>query len=70
MSPPPTGTATPGVDGFSDPLPSGVTIGHLHWFRRLLGFMGPGYLVAIGYIDPGNWARSEASCRERVCSTV
>lgn len=26
------------------------------WFRRLLGFMGPGYLVAVGYMDPGNWA--------------
>jgi manganese transport protein len=27
-----------------------------HWVRRLLGFMGPGYLVAVGYMDPGNWA--------------
>lgn len=27
-----------------------------HWIRRLLGFMGPGYLVAVGYMDPGNWA--------------
>lgn len=26
------------------------------WIRRLLGFLGPGYLVAVGYIDPGNWA--------------
>jgi manganese transport protein len=26
------------------------------WIRRLLGFMGPGYLVAVGYMDPGNWA--------------
>jgi len=26
------------------------------WWRRLLGFMGPGYLVAVGYMDPGNWA--------------
>src|ERR671926_496520 len=29
---------------------------HGHWFRRLLGFLGPGYLVAVGYMDPGNWA--------------
>ena len=25
-------------------------------WRRLLSFMGPGYLVAVGYMDPGNWA--------------
>jgi manganese transport protein len=24
--------------------------------RRLLAFLGPGYLVAVGYMDPGNWA--------------
>jgi manganese transport protein len=24
--------------------------------RRLLSFVGPGYLVAVGYMDPGNWA--------------
>jgi manganese transport protein len=26
------------------------------WWRRILGFIGPGYLVAVGYMDPGNWA--------------
>ena len=26
------------------------------WFRKLLAFSGPGYLVAVGYMDPGNWA--------------
>ncbi len=26
------------------------------WFRRLFVFMGPGYMVSIGYTDPGNWA--------------
>jgi manganese transport protein len=25
-------------------------------WRRLLAFIGPGYLVAVGYMDPGNWA--------------
>ena len=29
-------------------------------FRRFLSFMGPGYLVAVGYMDPGNWATSLA----------
>jgi len=28
--------------------------------RRLAAFMGPGYLVAVGYMDPGNWATSLA----------
>ena len=27
-----------------------------HWWRRLLAFAGPGYLVSVGYMDPGNWA--------------
>jgi manganese transport protein len=26
------------------------------WFRRLLAFSGPGYMVSVGYMDPGNWA--------------
>ena len=26
------------------------------WFRKMLAFAGPGYLVAVGYMDPGNWA--------------
>lgn len=30
------------------------------WLRRLFAFTGPGYLVAVGYMDPGNWATSLA----------
>lgn len=26
------------------------------WMRRLFAFMGPGYMVSVGYMDPGNWA--------------
>ncbi|MNO55462.1 Divalent metal cation transporter MntH [compost metagenome] len=26
------------------------------WFRKFLAFAGPGYMVAVGYMDPGNWA--------------
>jgi len=25
-------------------------------FKKLFAFAGPGYLVAVGYMDPGNWA--------------
>jgi len=30
------------------------------WWRKALAFSGPGYLVAVGYMDPGNWATSIA----------
>ena len=26
------------------------------YWRRLAGFLGPGFLIAVGYMDPGNWA--------------
>jgi manganese transport protein len=29
-------------------------------WRRATTFLGPGYLVAVGYMDPGNWATSIA----------
>ncbi len=30
-------------------------------FRKLLAFMGPAYLVSVGYMDPGNWATDIAA---------
>lgn len=27
-----------------------------HFWRRALGFLGPGFLISVGYMDPGNWA--------------
>jgi manganese transport protein len=30
------------------------------FLRKMFAFMGPGYLVAVGYMDPGNWATSLA----------
>src|SRR4249919_1341752 len=30
-------------------------------WKRLLAFLGPGYLIAVGYMDPGNWATSLAA---------
>lgn len=33
-----------------------VPVGGKSFFRKLLAFAGPGYLVAVGYMDPGNWA--------------
>ncbi|MEZ5014041.1 MAG: Nramp family divalent metal transporter [Chitinophagales bacterium] len=31
------------------------------WFRKLLAFAGPAYLVSVGYMDPGNWATDIAA---------
>jgi manganese transport protein len=28
----------------------------ISWIKKVLAFAGPGYLVAVGYMDPGNWA--------------
>ena len=33
-----------------------VPVSHKTWWRKILAFAGPGYLVAVGYMDPGNWA--------------
>ncbi|WP_294976367.1 divalent metal cation transporter, partial [uncultured Leuconostoc sp.] len=30
------------------------------FWRKLLAFSGPGALVAVGYMDPGNWVTSVA----------
>ena len=32
-----------------------------HTWRRLLSFAGPGFLIAVGYMDPGNWATDLAA---------
>jgi len=31
------------------------------WVKRLIAFSGPGYLVSVGYMDPGNWATDIAA---------
>jgi manganese transport protein len=33
----------------------GISRSPFFW-RRLLGFLGPGFLISVGYMDPGNWA--------------
>src|SRR6476619_6696019 len=47
---PPGTVSLPEVHG-SVPVP--LTGG---FWRKLFAFAGPGYLVAVGYMDPGNWA--------------
>jgi manganese transport protein len=45
---PSTSVSLPEVHG-SIPIPA-------TFWRKLFAFAGPGYLVAVGYMDPGNWA--------------
>ena len=33
-----------------------VPVSGKNWWRKVVAFAGPGYLVAVGYMDPGNWA--------------
>jgi manganese transport protein len=63
---------TPPRDGPTTPLDTGwrrarvapslaevyrsVPTGGATKWRKMLAFAGPGYLVAVGYMDPGNWA--------------
>ncbi|RRU14378.1 Nramp family divalent metal transporter [Stenotrophomonas sp. 278] len=54
MTPPPPPSATSpslGEMNSSVAVPQGG-----HWWFRLLAFLGPGYMVSVGYMDPGNWA--------------
>jgi manganese transport protein len=67
----PTGMPEPEFTGTAEPGPGWrrarnapslaeayrtVSVAHRSWWRKLLAFAGPGYLVAVGYMDPGNWA--------------
>jgi len=33
-----------------------ATQGKTSKFRKVLAFLGPAYLISVGYMDPGNWA--------------
>jgi manganese transport protein len=33
-----------------------VSVSGVRWWRRLFAFLGPAYMVSVGYMDPGNWA--------------
>jgi len=38
-----------------------LPVGPGGFWRKMLAFAGPGYLVAVGYMDPGNWATDLAA---------
>src|SRR5580698_1485679 len=47
------GSAQPSLPEAHRTIPVPLSAG---FWRKLLAFSGPGYLVAVGYMDPGNWA--------------
>ncbi|HEX8583204.1 MAG TPA: Nramp family divalent metal transporter [Allosphingosinicella sp.] len=67
MTPPPAeSAATTGMEGQAAAVPRpslaeshrsvAVPTDSARWWSKLFAFTGPGYLVAVGYMDPGNWA--------------
>ncbi|MBR2567052.1 MAG: Nramp family divalent metal transporter [Paenibacillus sp.] len=56
----------PSSKGYSSVAGMAPSLGEAHssmkvpkntvWWKKFLAFVGPGYLVAVGYMDPGNWA--------------
>src|SRR3954463_16129408 len=48
--------APPGPRAMEDVHPTVAVPRGGHWVRRLMAFVGPAYLVSVGYMDPGNWA--------------
>jgi manganese transport protein len=39
-----------------DTLHESVPVQNKKGWRKFLAFIGPAYLVSVGYMDPGNWA--------------
>ena len=60
--------------GASEVAPAGPSLPEVHrsvtvpggagFWRKLLAFSGPGFLIAVGYMDPGNWATDLAGGSE------
>jgi manganese transport protein len=61
QTPPESGSAwrrPRGTPTLSDVFHSIAVTGPSGSFKKMATFFGPGYLVAVGYMDPGNWATS------------
>ena len=56
MTPPPTSDAMPAPPRSLAESHATIAVPARGAFRRFFAFVGPGYLVAVGYMDPGNWA--------------
>src|SRR5438045_6547551 len=52
-APAPRSSGTPSLPEAHRTIP---IVAGASWLRKIFAFAGPGYLVAVGYMDPGNWA--------------
>ncbi|KAG0001056.1 hypothetical protein BGZ65_003838 [Modicella reniformis] len=43
-------------DSNEQPIRPGRLAGFAAVIKRFMGFVGPGYIISVGYMDPGNWA--------------
>lgn len=60
QSSPLAGWIRPNAEGSLSDVHSSVAVEHRKGWKKAFAFIGPGYLVAVGYMDPGNWATSIA----------
>src|SRR3954466_371912 len=57
-------TTGPAQDRSLAEVHASVGTGQVSFWKRMLAFAGPAYLVSVGYMDPGNWATDiEAGAR-------
>jgi manganese transport protein len=49
-------SASPNLPSLSEAHRSVPILATASFWRKMFAFAGPGYLVAVGYMDPGNWA--------------
>jgi manganese transport protein len=56
MAPPPAASLAFATGDVPDTCGGAAPIRPAAFWRRLIAFGGPGFLVAVGYMDPGNWA--------------
>ena len=57
----PSSPSLPGIDNEplspkSDSNANNKIQSMIAWLKTFRKFAGPGYMVAVGYLDPGNWA--------------
>ncbi len=53
-------SASPASAGQAHAATISISSSPFFW-RRMLGFVGPGFLISVGYMDPGNWATDLAA---------
>src|SRR5262245_60410987 len=46
----------PGASRSLDDVHNTVQVSYPGFAKRLFAFLGPAYLISVGYMDPGNWA--------------